>query len=277
MSFPLIFEDQDVLVINKPPGVVSNAADTTKVSSTVQAWMAERLAAKRAVSRTIWQTQVPADFNLEFGTPEEIFGLRQGIVHRLDKDTSGVMILAKHPGSLVNLLSQFKQRQTAKKYLALVHGKLVVPAATISEPIGRASRDRKLFAVRVDGREAVTRYQVINTFDQVDVAKIADRTTIKLAELTRRFYTYQGFSLVECWPQTGRTHQIRVHLTHLRHPIVGDMTYLGRKRQQLDPIWCPRQFLHAVELKVLHPRSGEEMVFKAELSQDLQEVLNILR
>src|SRR5690606_460319 len=116
------------------------------------------------LSEDTWLPLVPPGFEDTYGTPAAIFAERGGVVHRLDKDTSGVMVLAKNPGSLMNLLAQFKNRQTKKKYLALVHGKFTVPAATISEPLGRASRDRKVFAVRPDGREAVTKYAVTQTF-----------------------------------------------------------------------------------------------------------------
>lgn len=269
----ILFEDDDIIVINKPPGMVVNAAETTS-APTVQEWITSYL--QKHPSTEEWQSLVPADFSAEFGTPEAIFAERQGIVHRLDKNTSGVMVLAKNPGALVALLAQFKQRQTTKRYLTLVHGKFPVPEARLSLPLGRASRDRKLFAVTPEGREAVTDYKVLQEFRELNVALLRQQQPELSKETLHRFSIYQGFSLVECWPKTGRTHQIRVHLAHIRHPIVGDTTYLGRKRQMLDPIWCPRQFLHASSLRFKHPRSQKELEFAASLSSDLEAVLLIL-
>jgi 23S rRNA pseudouridine1911/1915/1917 synthase len=265
-TIPIIFEDQDILLINKPPGLVVNRAETIQ-EPTLQDWMAERLGETPAFPAD-WAEMVPADFDPAYGTPEEIFQERLGIVHRLDKDTSGVMVLAKHPGSLVALLSDFKRRRVKKQYLALVHGKVQAPEATLSFPLGRASRDRKLFAVRPDGREAVTTYRVKQRFTSLDPEHLAQKD--------KRFSIYQGFSLLECWPQTGRTHQIRVHLAHIRHPLVGDTTYVGQKRSRLDPLWCPRQFLHAEKISLTHPRSQEIQEFSAPLWPDLKQVLEFL-
>jgi 23S rRNA pseudouridine1911/1915/1917 synthase len=265
-TIPIIYEDEDLLVINKPPGVVANRAETIK-EPTLQDWMSQRLKEQGGFPPA-WSSLVPSDFDATYGSPAEIFQDRQGIVHRLDKDTSGAMILAKHPGSLVRLLSDFKQRRVEKQYLALVHGKVQAPEATLDFPLGRASRDRKLFAVRPDGRAAVTHYKVKARFTALDLEKIAEKD--------KRFSIYQGFSLLECWPKTGRTHQIRVHLAHIRHPLVGDTTYVGQKRSRLDPIWCPRQFLHAEKLSLVHPRTGEPLTLVAPLWPDLQKVLDLL-
>lgn len=278
MTIPILFEDQHLIVVSKPPGLVVNRAETV-AETTLQEWLAEHLKDQPVMSGKEWAPMVPADFDPSYGTPADIFGERGGIVHRLDKDTSGVIVMAKHPAALIHLLKQFKNRETEKKYVTLVHGKFQVPEATISEPIGRASRDRKLFAVRPDGREAVTRYQVKTEFAGLSAAAIDELATqieVKVAELTRRVRIYQGFSFVECWPKTGRTHQIRVHLAHLHHPVVGDMTYVGRKRQSLDPVWCPRQFLHAAELSFNHPVTGERLKLEAPLSEDLQAALSWL-
>jgi 23S rRNA pseudouridine1911/1915/1917 synthase len=201
-------------------------------------------------------------------------------VHRLDKDTSGALLLAKNPGSLVNLLHQFKTRQVTKQYLCLVHGKFGIPAATVSFPMGRGSHNRQVFTVRADGREAVTEYKVQGFYPQLAVEKVAAVLPathhLDLKQLTKRFSIYQGFSLVECWPKTGRTHQIRVHMAHLKHPLVGDTTYVGKKRQALDPLWCPRQFLHASQLTFTHPRSGEVLTMAAPLAADLEKVVEYL-
>lgn len=290
VDIPIIFEDEDVLVVNKPAGIVVNQAETTQ-DETVQGILATRLP---HVSEESWQALVPADFDPQFGSPAEIFAQRQGMVHRLDKNTSGVLVWAKNPGSLVHLLKQFRTRTVSKTYTALVHGKVAAPKATLTYPIGRASRDRKLFAVVAEGRPAVTEYEVQQQFDHLNEAKIAALvwpqlehgvasdskflTSINTAkELGRRLSIYQGFTLLKCKPLTGRTHQIRVHLAHVRHPIVGDVTYLGRKRAVLDPLWCPRQFLHASTLEITHPRTGEKVQFEAPLATELVEVLSLFQ
>ncbi len=280
-KYDIIYEDDDILVINKPAGVVVNEADSYE-GETIQGWFANRQIGGDEQERTTnydlritddWRDLIPKDFNDQYGTPEEIWQERRGLVHRLDKDTSGVLILAKNPGSLVNLLSQFKKRQTKKKYVCLVHGGFSIPEDTIRMPIGRASGDRKKFAVNIEGRMAVTHYRVLDYFDGL---KMDNGLRITKAFIQKSKKVYQGFSLVECKIETGRTHQIRVHMAMLKHPIVGDVTYLGKKRAKLDPLWCPRQFLHAKELTLHHPRSGEEVTFEAELGGDLLEVLKLL-
>lgn len=279
MQIEILYQDDDLVVINKPPGVVVNRAATIKVP-TLQDWMGELLmnegAGGKEVTDATWQMLVPADFDATFGTPADIFAQRQGIVHRLDKDTSGVMVLAKNPGALVALLRQFKHRQTEKKYLALVHGKFAVPEAVVNAPLGRASQDRKLFSVKAGGREAVTTYKVQREYKEVNQLELTARQPDLTNQTVRRFSIYQGFSLVACWPKTGRTHQIRVHMAHLQHPLVGDLTYVGKKRKSLDPVWCPRQFLHAESLEFTHPRTGERMTISAPLTPDLQAVLDLL-
>lgn len=267
MNIEVIFEDQDILIINKPAGLVVNQADTVKEFS-FQDWLGERLAKEDFAE---WQELVPADFNPEFGTPEEIFKQRLGMVHRLDKNTSGVMVAAKNPGALVNLLAQFRQRQVSKKYTCLTHNKFRVPTATISAPLGRMGADRQKFAVIAQGRPAETKYLAKEFF-----AGLNDRGKEKLGKLKKKGSVYQGFSLVECWPKTGRTHQIRVHMKHWKHPLVGDSKYVGKKRAKLDATWCPRQFLHATELKFTHPRSGKKVSFVAEMATDLKAVLKLL-
>lgn len=277
MHIPILFEDQDLLVINKPPGVVANRADTHHTES-LQDWLEGHLTG--ASQAQDWETMIPAEFAAEFGSPTEVWAERVGLVHRLDKDTSGVLILAKNPGSLVNLLHQFKTRQVSKQYTCLTHGKFGMPEAKISFPIGRASQNRQHFTVKADGREAVTEYRVTAFYPGLDLDKLAADLSADsgwdLKQLKRRMSIYEGFSLVECKPQTGRTHQIRVHMTHLKHPLVGDLTYLGKKRQTLDPLWCSRHFLHASQITFTHPRSGEVVTVQAPLPEDLEKALGYL-
>ena len=271
----ILFEDQDLLVINKPGGVVVNRADSVS-SKTLQDWFIERQ--KDQDFSTGWAKFLPDDFSDDYGTPEEIYLQRHGMVHRLDKDTSGAMVFAKHPGSLINLLTQFRTRQVDKKYLALVHGQFRVERGTLTMPLGRSRTNRQKFAVNLKGRSAVTEYQVTQIFSGFNWSKLESKLGDIAVELKKnqRFYE-QGFSLVKCVLRTGRTHQIRAHLTHEQHPLVGDTKYIGRKRARLDPLWCPRQFLHAVSLEFTHPRINQRQRFEAELPLELKTTLSFLK
>ncbi len=278
MDIQVLYEDQDVAVIQKPPGMVVNTAETV-TGPTIQEWWSQQLRTQDGtfVFPPGWQKLIPADFSPEFGTPEAIFAERGGIVHRLDKETSGALLLAKNPGSLVNLLTQFRQRQTGKQYLCLVHGKFQILEDTVQLPIARSTVQRMKFQVVPDGRVAETHYKVQQFYPHFDLEKLlaelasAAKEVRQLRQKIER--GYQGFSLVECWPKTGRTHQIRVHFTHLRHPLVADPMYVGIKRLQLDQLWCPRLFLHAKWLKWHDPLTGEIRSVEAPLPADLKNAL----
>jgi len=293
----ILFEDQDLMVINKPAGLVVNQADSVKVA-TLQDWLQTLVPQWQSTwVASQWQTLVPADFPIEFGSPESVFSDRVGIGHRLDKDTSGCLVIAKNPGALVQLLKQFRERLVKKTYTCLVHGGFGVKKGEINAPLTRSASDRRQFAVSIDGRPAVTAYQVEREFlglkglveagklgwshldpeYQAFQAQFAHLPLLAQKQLRQHKETYdQGFSLVSCWPKTGRTHQIRVHLTHLHHPLVGDQVYVGRKRAQLDALWCPRQFLHASRLELTHPRTHQPLVCEAPLPPELQQVLEFL-
>lgn len=276
-SFDILFEDQDLVMINKPAGVVVN--DATSVSGlTIQQWMREYLLSVPEMPESEWQPQVPSDFDPQYGSPTDIFVERLGMVHRLDKNTSGVLVLAKHPGSLVNLLAQFRLRQVEKEYVCLVHGLVESGSGVIDAPLGRSNRDRKKFAVVADGRPAITEYMVEEIYSAINAKKLEQAVGVNLAReiATKSERIYQGFSLVRCFPKTGRTHQIRVHMAHIQHPLVGDTTYVGKKRQKLDPLWCPRHFLHASKLTLHHPRTGEPLTVTAPLTADLVGVQSLL-
>ena len=240
MNFSIIYEDQDLLVINKPCGVVVNRAETVK-EETVQDWMASKYP-------ELWKDSE------ELSDDERYFVNRLGLVHRLDRETSGVMILAKSSRAFVELLRQFKEREIEKTYEALTHGLWKDKNGEIVATVGRMRHDRKKMGVREDGRPSVTNYEVIKeyriwSFDKE--LKIDDRG-------------YTGFSLVIFKPKTGRTHQIRVHAKHVGHPLVGDFVYSGRKRSRADRKWAGRIMLHAKMIKFRHPVSSEIMEFETE-------------
>ncbi len=278
----IVFEDDAFLVVNKPARIILNQAKTTK-EETVQSWFVKKMGGEEALKEIAfdsqaWLDQAPQNFNEKYGTPAQIFLQKQGIVHRLDKDTSGVLLLAKNPGSLVNLLDQFKNRKINKKYLCLIHGKTRVNSSVIRAPIARSTTNRHKFRVDIDGRSASTHYRVLQYYSGLNIQELKTQDSNISAKQKKDLEAYQqGFSLVECMPKTGRTHQIRVHLSHLGHPIVSDHSYSGEKRSNLDTIWCPRQFLHAKAIGLAHPKTGEQMAFKAELGEDLQKVMSFLQ
>ncbi len=291
----IVFEDEDILILNKPAGMVVNRSQTW-TGVTIQDWLAERWQKEKAGGgdeseeneriqggerSEEWRFLLPEDYTGEFGSAEEIFTDRVGIAHRLDKETSGLLLVGKNPGTLMNLLDQFKKRLVIKSYLALVHGLMAIKEDRVNLPMGRRASNRLLWAVRPDGRTAITDYQVLKEWPGINIEKLQERI-ITEPELGRMWprkeitNLYQGFTLIECKPKTGRTHQIRVHLTHLHHPLVGDNVYGSARKIRLDQVWCPRQFLHAAEIIFKHPRSGEEMTVRAELPADLQSVLGFL-
>ncbi len=210
----ILFEDADLIVLNKPPGLVIHPAPGH--------------AADTLVNALLHHCTDLAGIGGE---------LRPGIVHRLDKDTSGVLVVAKNEQAVASLVAQFSAHTVEKEYLALVWGTPKKPAGVIELPIGRHPVHRKKVAVTDKGRPALTRYE-----------------TLAAGPLA---------SLLRVRIETGRTHQIRVHMARLGHPVVGDTTY-GRARHGLpDGLAIPRQMLHAHSLKLLHPRTGAPLAFTA--------------
>ncbi|MHB1014690.1 MAG: RluA family pseudouridine synthase, partial [Desulfurivibrionaceae bacterium] len=177
--------------------------------------------------------------------------LRPGIVHRLDKDTSGVMVVAKTDFAHQALADQFKRREVKKFYQALVDGRPIGQSGRVDLPIGRHPVHRKKMAIREDGREAVTNWRVLERFAQ-------------------------GLTLLELGLETGRTHQIRVHMAALSHPVAGDSVY-GRKNSHYPKMGIIRQCLHAHTLSFSHPRTGENLQFTAPLWPDMLYTLELLR
>jgi len=220
----IIYEDDVLLVVNKPAGMVVHPALGHTSGTLVNAVLAHcpRIA--------------------DVGGPD-----RAGVVHRLDKDTSGLILVAKDEATRTALQRLFKRRQVAKTYLALVEGPVQPREGIIEVPVGRDKRQRKKMAVVRSGRQARTMYRAVEYF--------ADHT------------------LLEVRPYTGRTHQVRVHLAWLGYPLVGDVVY-GRRRQRL---LRGRHFLHAARLRFAHPTTGEEVEFKAPLPPELAAVLKQLR
>lgn len=290
----IIFENQNLLVINKPAGVVVNRAQTHS-EETIQDWLVQYLGREAFSenfinsSRAQWELLLPYDFKDNFGSPEEIWQTRQGLVHRLDKETSGALLLAKNPGALVNLLAQFKQKQIEKEYLALCHGRLVLDTGKINAPLARARKNRFRFAISATGKKAETHYQVINRYwnfdwqslkEQVlkDNQLLSEKNKSKLLKRGPELYQ-AGFSLLKAKPKTGRTHQIRVHFASMQHPLLADKIYSGKKRQALDQLWCPRHFLHASNLEFFLPTGPiweKRKLVKVPLTADLQKALSLL-
>ncbi len=212
----IIYEDDDLLVIDKPSGLTIHPAPGHPSHTLVNAILSHL-------------ADLPDD------------SLRPGIVHRLDKDTSGVMVVAKNSLAQANLISQFKAHSVVKAYLVLVKGHLTPENGVIEAPIGRDPRNRKRMAVVTEGREARTEYRVIKYID--------------------------NYTLLEVRPETGRTHQIRVHLSAIGYPVVGDKVY-GVKSAHLS-----RQFMHACRLGFKLPSTGKYVEFTSELPSDLEQAL----
>ncbi len=226
IELPIIYEDDDCVVIVKPVGVLSHSKGEFNPEATVGSWLAEYLVKKGKTPLWILEQDV------ERGSPNNP---RAGIVHRLDRATSGVMICAKTPIALTELQKQFSQRKTKKTYMAVISGHLKEPRAIIDMPIARDPKNPKLFSVQADGKHAVTEYEVQRSNDK--------------------------FELVKLMPVTGRTHQLRVHLNQLDHPIVGDTFYKGKP--------ADRMFLHAQSLEITLP-NRERHTFTAELPPDFE-------
>jgi 23S rRNA pseudouridine1911/1915/1917 synthase len=231
MDPKIIFEDDSLFVIEKPSGWIVNEASTTKDQPVLQTWL-----------RT---------FNYPLAN-NEVF--RHGIVHRLDKETSGVLLVAKTEDAFTKLQAEFKAREVQKTYVALVHGR-IDESGEIDAPLGRLPWRRDRFGIVAGGRTSLTMYTPLQFFPGNNA----------------------GHTLVEFHPKTGRTHQIRVHCKYIGHAIVADEFYAGRKTARNDRKWCPRLFLHAASIKFTHPVTGKEVEFKSELSEDLKSVLEKLQ
>ncbi len=246
LKLKVIYQDPHILVIEKEAGLITAQTDTGTEKNTIE---------------DILKNEYLIDIE------------QAGLVHRLDKDTSGVLVVARTNQALTNLQSQFKERKVKKVYVALVHG-IIEQKGEVNVAIGRNPIRHDKFSIVEEGRESSTEYEPVEKFKIQNekikslVPGMTDRE-IKKLEHAR----YGEFTLLKCYPKTGRTHQIRVHLKYINHPIVGDLKYGGRKISRVDKIWVPRQFLHAQKLSFYHPQTNKWMEFESKLPQDLEEVL----
>ncbi len=218
----IVYEDDDVIVVNKPAGMVVHPSLDILMHTLVNALL----------------------YHSPLSTINGTY--RPGIVHRIDKDTSGLLMVAKNNNAHRSLAAQLKNKTNLREYIALVHGVIKQDKGVIDAPIGRSPKDRKRQAIVADGRHAVTHYQVLER--------------------------YLNYTLISCWLETGRTHQIRVHMKSIGHPLAGDPLYGPRKT-----IAGSGQFLHAKKLGFRHPVTGKQLVFEAPLPDDFQRVINRLR
>jgi len=226
-SIPLsvVYEDDHMIIINKPRGMVVHPAAGNYSGTLVNALL-EHCQDLSGINGVI----------------------RPGIVHRLDKDTSGVMVAAKNDQAHLNLALQIKERQASRKYIAIVHGNIKEEQGIINAPIGRHPVDRKKMAVVfTNSKTAITHFRTVERFGK--------------------------YTVVECRLQTGRTHQIRVHMAHIGHPVVGDPKY-GPEKQHFA---INGQALHSAQLSLSHPVTGEKMCFSAPLPADMEKIITSLR
>ena len=224
MQLDVIYEDHDIIVLNKPKGIVVHPGAGTKEHTLVHG--------------LLYHCKDLSGIN---GV------LRPGIVHRIDKDTTGLLVVAKNDSAHVKLSEQLVDKTMSRKYYALVHGEFQHDHGTIDAPIGRDEKDRqKMTVTDKNAKEAVTEFFVKERFN--------------------------GYTLVECHLKTGRTHQIRVHMQFIKHPVVGDPKYSYRK-----PATSNGQLLHAFELTLVHPSTNERMTFQAPLPEEFQRILTNLQ
>ena len=224
LPLDILYEDADIIVVNKARGMTVHPADTVTHGTLVNALLyhCKDLSGINGVKRP-------------------------GIVHRLDKDTSGVMVAAKNDAAHLSLAEQIKNKIATRTYRAIVHGVLKDDAGIVSGAIGRDKFDRKKMAITPDGKPAVTEFKILERF--------------------------KNFSYVECKLQTGRTHQIRVHMAAIGHPLLGDTKYTSRK----NPFDISGQALHSHTLSLIHPTTGEKKFFTAPLPDDMKKILDKLK
>lgn len=225
ITLDIVYEDSDVIVINKPQGMCVHPAPGNESGTLVNGLVYHCGNELSAINGVI----------------------RPGIVHRIDKDTSGLLVAAKNNEAHLKLSAQLKERKAMRKYIALVNGNIKEESGTVNKPIARNPSDRKKMAVVQGGREAITHFNVLERFGQ--------------------------YTLMECILETGRTHQIRVHMASIGHSIVGDPLY-GIKKEKFN---LQGQLLHAATIGFVHPSTGKMMEFTSEIPDYFQDILSILR
>ena len=225
MNLDIVYEDQDVILINKPKGMVVHPAAGHYSGTLVNGLMAH--------------------------CKDDLSGingvLRPGIVHRIDKDTTGILIVCKNDMAHQSIAKQLYDHSITRKYHAIVYGNIKEEEGTVNAPIGRSLKDRKKMGIVMDGKHAVTHYKVLKRLKK-------------------------GFTYIECQLETGRTHQIRVHMASIKHPLLGDDVY-GPKKSKYT---LEGQCLHAKVLGFVHPRTGEDMEFEVPLPEYFEKLLNKL-
>jgi len=232
IKLDIVFEDDEIFILNKPPGIVTHPG--------------------------AGNTHGTLANGILFAKPELNLLDRAGIVHRLDKDTSGLMVVAKTEHAKLSLIKQLESHSVSREYTAIVYGSMVT-GGMVDEPIGRDSVNRQKQAVTKGGKQAITHYRVIEKF--------------------------KNFTLIKAILETGRTHQIRVHMSHIGHPLLGDFNYGGKvkfpkgAKEELKVAIkeFSRQALHAKKLSIVHPRDNKELSWKSKLPEDLDKMINILR
>ena len=253
----IIFEDEWILVVNKNAGVVVNRSETIKTGTL--------------------QDDLSDYFNLEKNLG---IGDRAGIVHRLDRETSGLLAVAKTKRAFENLQAQFKGRIVAKKYIALVHGKVAKDEGSIESQIGRIGKFGKFGVMDLrsqTGREARTDYKVITRLILAPGVGLPQGSTLSKSRIDYLARHAKDYTLLSVFPKTGRTHQIRVHLKSMGNPAVSDLIYCPRRLLKFDLLWCPRLFLHASELTFVHPKTKKQVKFESDLPKDLKNaILNLV-
>lgn len=220
----IIYEDEDILIINKEKGMVVHPGNGNPDGTLVNAVMAKCKGSLSGIGGKI----------------------RPGVVHRIDKDTSGLVIIAKNDKAHINISEQIKNREVKKVYVALVRGVISENEAVINMPIGRSTKDRKKMAVSRNGKEAITEFEVLKR--------------------------YKDFTYIKLNIKTGRTHQIRVHMSEIGHPVVGDEVYSNGK----NPFNVKGQMLHAKELEFIHPTTNKKVKFEAPLPEYFTNILEEL-
>lgn len=235
VRFEVVWSDSDVVVVDKPAGVVVHPGSGNLTGTLVNGLVA----------------RFP-DMTVNFAGSDS--SARPGVVHRLDKGTSGLLVVARNPASMASLQAQMAERSARREYLALVRGDLDSDEGLIDAPLGRSANDPVRIQVQAGGRRARTTYQVVE-----------------------RFLSPAPCCLVRCRLETGRTHQIRVHFASIGHPVLGDDRYGAARRGAWEPLPPGRQFLHAALLSFDHPSTGERLTFESVLPVDLASVLSVLR